>query len=286
MLYLLAAAFLWGTSFIAGKYAEALASPEIIVLFRWFIALPFIAHIAIPSIRKLTKPLLYKVIGVSFLINSIFLLQFIGLEYTTASNAATMIGFEPLLVILAGHYFFNQPTNKKQILLSLIALVGIALVMGVPDLSNNNFIGCFIVFSSTVVIAITLQQSKVLIDKVPKGSFTALTLFFAALWCIPCTLLLVDDWQITPSISGIASVLYLGIGCTLLASWLWNIGLSKTAANLGGIFLALEPIFGVFFAIILLNERPDLYASIGIILVIFSVLYSLKESQNMDKSKE
>ncbi|WP_158074715.1 EamA family transporter, partial [Basilea psittacipulmonis] len=38
MLYLLIAAFFWGTSFIAGKFAYTMADPALVVLFRLIIA--------------------------------------------------------------------------------------------------------------------------------------------------------------------------------------------------------------------------------------------------------
>ncbi len=277
MHYLLLASVLWGTSFIAGKYAESFATPEIVVLFRLALAGLFVAHIAIPTLKKLDKKLFKQILLVSFLtFPATFLLQFIGLEYTTATNAITMLGFLPLIVLIAGHLFFNEKANIKQLALGGLAFIGVLLVMGKPDLSNDNFVGCALVLSSCLVVAIWIQLSKVLMHKVPRGSYTPLTLFLGAILTLPCTALLTDSWELTPSVTGISAVLYLGIACNLVASWAWNKGVSMTDTHVSGFFLALEPVFGVLFGILLMGDRPNFYASIGIGLVLFSVMYSVR----------
>lgn len=279
MHYLIIASILWGTSFIAGKYAEDFASPAIVVMIRLLIASLFVSHIAIATLKHLDKATLKRIIWVSFLTYPVtFLLQFIGLKYTTASNAVTMIGFNPLIVLLFGHFFFQQKATFKQLILAVVAFIGVLLVMGKPDLSNDNFVGCLIVLLSGFVVAIWLQMSKNLMTVVPKGSYTPLTVFFGALLSVPTVvllqLLLDSSWQLTPSVSGIFAVLYLGIGCSLMASWAWNKGVAVNDTNVSGLALALEPVFGVVFAIMLLGDRPDLFTTVGISLVIFAILYS------------
>ncbi|MBS9779982.1 MAG: DMT family transporter [Moraxellaceae bacterium] len=281
MFYIFLASILWGTSFIAGKYAEDFTSPELVVLLRLVLASLCIAHVAIPVLKRLSNPLLKRVIFVSFLTFPVtFLLQFIGLKYTTASNAATMIGFMPLTVLLSEHFFFGKKATIKQLLLSVIAFIGVLLVMGKPDLANDNFIGCLIVLLSDFVVAIWLPMSKKLISAVPAGSYTPLTLFFGAITSIPTVIILTPflqtDWTIMPSMAGIISVVYLGIGCSLVASWAWNRGVALVDTHVSGLALALEPVFGVIFAILLLGDRPNIYAMTGIFLVIMTVLLSLK----------
>lgn len=48
--------------------------------------------------------------------------------------------------------------------------------------------------------------------------------------------------------------MYLGIGCSLIAAWCWNKGLESVSASISGIFLVMEPVFGVIMAVILLQE--------------------------------
>lgn len=60
---------------------------------------------------------------------AIFLLQFIGLKYTTASSAVTMIGLEPLFVVFVGHLFFKDKAQWFHWLCGVMAFVGIVVLM-------------------------------------------------------------------------------------------------------------------------------------------------------------
>ena len=61
---------------------------------------------------------------------------------------------------------------------------------------------------------------------------------------------------------------YLGIACSWLAYWLWNKGMSSVPANLTGLLTALEPIFGVLMAVVLLREPISALSWLGIAIVI------------------
>lgn len=286
MIYLFLASVLWGTSFVAGKYAITVASPEIIVLFRMFIAALCVSHIAFKYLKQLPKITLLKIAGLGFLtFPATFLLQFIGLDYTTASNAATMIGFETLLVIISGHLFFNEKADLKQLLLGIVTFIGILLVMGMPNLQDNNFIGCAFVLASTFIVAIWVHLSKKVMREIPTQAYTPLTVLFGFLLTIPSVYLLADDWSINPSISGISAIIYLGIGCSFGAGWAWNMGLARTNPNLSGVFLALEPVYGVLLGILLLGDRPDWSSALGIFLVLSSVLYAVWLSMQEKKER-
>ena len=105
--------------------------------------------------------------------------------------------------------------------------------------------------------------------------YTALSLQLGTLIGLPFMLLLVKDWNINFSYSSIIALLYLGIGCSLFANWTWNKGLSETETNKSGIFLALEPVFGVLFSIILLNDSLSFTSWVGVALVILSATVCL-----------
>jgi drug/metabolite transporter (DMT)-like permease len=92
--------------------------------------------------------------------------------------------------------------------------------------------------------------------------------------------LLTQNWRIEFSITGSLAILYLGVGCSLVAGWIWNKGLEKVRANTGGIFLALEPIFGVIMAVVLLDESIGVVALAGIILVIVAAMVSVVWQSN------
>nr|WP_281773136.1 EamA family transporter [Haemophilus parahaemolyticus] len=186
------------------------------------------------------------------------------MQYTSASSAATMIGIEPLMVILIGQLFFKEKASLTIWLLGIIAFIGVFLL-----------VGCLLVLASTIVVALWLRLSKSVLGNLNPKVYTALSLQLGTLIGLPFMLLLVKNWNINFSYSSIIALLYLGIGCSLFANWAWNKGLSETETNKSGIFLALEPVFGVLFSIILLNDSLSITSWVGVALVILSAAVCL-----------
>ena len=278
MIYLLLASFLWGTSFIAGKFAYETLDPALVVLFRLIIAGGILFPITLRFIKENSKSDVdwKKIALLGFLTYpATFLLQFIGLQYTSASSAATMIGIEPLMVILVGQLFFKEKASLTIWLLGIIAFIGVFLLVGLSDSEEISLIGCLLVLASTIVVALWLRLSKSVLGNLNPKVYTALSLQLGILIGLPFMLLLVKDWNINFSYSSIIALLYLGIGCSLFANWAWNKGLSETETNKSGIFLALEPVFGVLFSIILLNDSLSFTSWVGVALVILSATVCL-----------
>ncbi len=275
MIYLLLASFLWGTSFIAGKIAYEMLDPSLTVVFRLVIAslllLPFtISFFKDKSIKTNTKDITQLILLGLLTYPITFMLQFVGLSLTSASSATTIIGVEPVMVAIIGFIFFKDKASPLIFLLGFVAFIGVFLMVGISPVNNISILGCLLVFLSTIVVAFWLRLSKQMLAKMKPMHYTALTIQLGTLIGSPIIFLFVENWQINYSLKGVFAVLYLGIGCSLLAGWLWNKGLEVTTSNKSGFFLALEPVFGVLLAVSLLGETLNIVSIIGILLVILS----------------
>lgn len=277
-LYLLIASFLWGSSFVAGKYAFQSFNPIDTTILRFVIASLFV----LPSFwihKKLLKDnAIRKSISlIAFLmIPCTFLLQFYGLSLTSASSAAIIIGFEPLMVNLIGLLFFKEGIRKINIVASVIAVVGITIIMGFPE--GITIFGCLLVFLSTIVVAFWIKMSKEVMKKVPSEAFTPFVIFLGTLMLFPFYMFSRIFAPTTPDIgneltlNSVLAILYLGIACSWIASKLWNKGLENIDSNKSSLFLALEPAFCVLLSVFLLGEQLTLPILIGSILVIAPVI--------------
>ncbi|WP_338808975.1 DMT family transporter [Neisseria leonii] len=272
MPYLLTASFLWGTSFIAGKIAYEMADPALVVLCRLLIAAAVTLPVSLRFFRR-HKPVPFSLLKTVMLLGLLtypltFLLQFSGLGMTSAASAATMIGVEPVMVMLVGYLFFREKAPWPVILLGLAAFAGAALVADGGAAEGVSLSGCLLVLASTVLVAFWLRLSQPVLAEMGARAYTALSVQLGTLAGIPLMLLLVENWTWNFSWPGMAALLYLGLGCSLLAAWCWNKGLADTPANISGIFLALEPVFGVLLAVLLLNESLSRTAWTGVVLAV------------------
>ncbi|MFC0322896.1 DMT family transporter [Gallibacterium melopsittaci] len=283
MFLLFIAIAIWGSSLPIGKLAYHSFEPVILVQFRFCIAALIILPTFIRVLRKIPQHL-YKNLAILSFLNYplVFLLQFIGLKYTSASSAVTMLGLQPLIMVFVGHLFFKEKASKFEYFLGLLAFIGISLVVSDDDPNSQiDAWGCFLILSSTITFAFTVRWAQQIMKEIPPRSYTAITIMFGMIFCLPFTLLLNQQWHFTPSIVDTMALLYLGIACSWLAPKLWNNGLPFVSANISGVISALEPIFGILFAILFLHEQITWKIGIGITLVLgvtlIFILYSLKK---------
>ena len=275
MIYLLIASFLWGTSFIAGKIAYNMFDPSLVVALRYIFASIILSPVTISFIRQeketINKKDFFMLILLGILTYPLTsMLQFIGLSFTSASSATTIIGIEPIMITMIGFIFFKEKTSSIVFFLGIIAFLGVALTVGVSALENVSFFGCFLVFLSTIVVSFWVQLSKKVLTKISSNYYIALTIQLGTLFALPIMLFLVKSWEIHYSLKGLIALLYLVVGCSIGAGWFWNKGLERSEASKSGIFLALEPVFGILFAVLILGEKLNFLSIIGIILVILS----------------
>lgn len=198
------------------------------------------------------------------------MLQFIGLSFTSASSATTVIGIEPVMITIVGVIFFKEKASPIVFLLGIVAFFGVALTVDVSALENVSFFGCFLVFLSTIVVSFWVRLSKKILKKMNSNYYTALTIQLGTLFALPIMLFLVKSWEVHYSLKGVIALLYLVVGCSIGAGWFWNKGLERSEASKSGLFLALEPVFGILLAVLILGEKLNFLSIIGIILVILS----------------
>ena len=198
MIYLLIAAFLWGTSFIAGKIAYDMLDPSLVVAIRYILAsiilLPMTFSFMKNKEKSFTKKdfILLVILGIlTYPLTS--MLQFIGLSFTSASSATTIIGIEPVMITIVGFIFFKEKASPIVFLLGIIAFFGVALTVGVSALENVSFFGCFLVFLSTIVVSFWVRLSKKILTKMNSNYYTALTIQLGTLFALPIMLFLVKS---------------------------------------------------------------------------------------------
>ncbi|MGF6148028.1 S-adenosylmethionine/S-adenosylhomocysteine transporter [Kingella potus] len=270
MLYQILALLVWSSAFIAAKYAETMADPAMTVQMRLIVA----ALIVLPACRRHIgripkdkwKPLLW----LSFLnYVGVLMLQFIGLKYTSASSAVTVIGLEPLLMVFIGHFFFRDKAQWFHWLCGAAAFAGVALlILGGGTEGRISLFGCLLVFCGGIVFCSITRPTQRLIAQIGAPAYTSVSLAASALLCLPFTLLLAESYTVDWNLRGTAAVLYLGAGCSWLAYLLWNKGMLSMPANITGVLLSLEPVFGVLLAVLVLGEHITPLSWLGIAVVV------------------
>ena len=156
------------------------------------------------------------------------------------------------------------------------AFLGVAILIlggqGNEGASEISLLGCSLVVAASIVFACCLRWTKKVVATVSAQAYTSISIVLASITMLPFTLLLTENWDLHFNWLGFFGLIYLGVVCSWFAFWLWNKGLNSVDAKISGILTALEPIFGVFLAVLLLNEEVSLVSALGIIIIVASAL--------------
>ena len=273
MLFQILALFMWGSSFIAAKFSYAMLDPALMVQVRLLIA----ALIVLPTARRYLgripraqwKPLL-RLSFANYVL--VLMLQFIGLKHTSAGSAVTIIGLEPILMVFVGHFFFNDKAKWYHWVCGVAAFLGVLVMIagGAEEGGEISVFGCLLVFLAGLVFAMIMRPTQKLIAEIGAPAYTSVSLLSAAVLCLPFSLLLTESFTVQWSMPAALAVVYLGVGCSWFAYWLWNKGMNRVPANISGVLISMEPVLGLLMAVLLLGERVSAVSAWGMVMILVS----------------
>lgn len=248
------AATIWGGSFVLAKILLETLPMAHVVLYRYVLATGFVLPILLAKTARPAREDLPLFALTGFLMVPVtILLQFGGLELTSATSAALMIGTETPLLALAAVAIERERMGLRGWAGVGVSSVGVLLLVGLPS-EGSHALGNFLVFASMLVSVIWVLMSKRLVGRYPAFVTTGWILVFGTLFLIPVSV----AWEGLPSTSlswpDWGSLLGLSLGCTVLAYSCWNWGVNRIGAGPSGVYLNAQPAVGAVLGIALLGD--------------------------------
>ena len=286
---LLAAVFVvgvWGETFVSSKVllGEGLM-PADIFFFRFLLA--YICMSAL-SHKKMwadswKHELLFIALGI--LGGSLyFLSENMALLYSTASNVAILVGSTPLMTALLLSLFYKEERmHGKQIVGSLIAFVGMALVI-----FNGRFVlhlnpqGDLLALGAALTWGFYSLVMKRL-SPLYEASFITRKVFAYGLLSILPYFFFVEQLHAEVSLLQQPKVwmnlLYLGLVASMLCYYLWNWVLSHVGIVRATNILYLQSFFTMLVSHLVLSERITLMAISGSIILILGMVMAVRSKK-------
>ena len=281
------AVFFWGAGFAVAKYALRSISPlELLAGSSLFCAVTQFAWTALrgrlPSLR-VPASVFWPVLVLAVLGQNVWAgLTYLGLSYTTATNAALLYGFSPVLIAILAATFLGEFLTLRKIGGACVGFFGVALIITGGHLSSiqirGTFLGNLIVFAATLSWATYSVVTRWITQRLSSNTYTFYILTVGALapvawvWAKEARFPLAGLDTIT-----LLAVAFMGIGTGTLAINLWNWGLEKIEASSVAVFSYLEPVFAAVVALVLLGERLALAGYFGGALVFAGIFLSTSE---------
>lgn len=291
ILFVILNTVIWSGNYVVGRMIIGEIPPITFNSLRWTVTMIILACFALPRLKR-EWPVVKKflpVIAVCGIISVTLYnpLAYIGAFTTSAANLALISVTTPIFIVLFSFFKGDKPTLNQVIGCCIAFLGSVYLVMNgqLSNLLNMHFATGDILM---LIAAILFAVYSMLLSKVPDGiSQTSILTVMTLIGLVLTIPLVVWEWS-QPGVAPIKfnqffvlSVLYTGVGNSLLAWWLWNLALVNAGPVLTGVIHYTLPIMSGIFGYLLLGESMTLVHYISGAAIIGGVMWCLVPSRRL-----
>ena len=264
-------AIIWGFAFIAIKFTVGSIPPFYTISFRFTIASIALVVIFFNKLKQIKKHELIEGIIIGVFAYSGYLLQNIGLEYTTASNSSFLAVTDVVMVPFLYWFISKNKPDIYQISAGIFVMIGVGLL----TLKENFTMS----YGDLITLFGTLGFSMhmIFIDKYTEKTDPMILVIIQILTCAilgNVTAFCVEgpyDFDNLTKLS-IFGILFLGFISTLITLSLQNICQKYTKPVNAALILSSQTIFATLFAITILGEVLTQKMIFGCILIFIGII--------------
>jgi len=274
---LLAAAFLFGATFVVIKNALVDIGPFSLVAWRFLIGALVLGLFAVPRGRKVW--LHGSIAGVALFSGYAF--QTGGLVSTTASNSALITGLYVVITPFLAALFRRRAPSPWVVGAAAASFAGLVLLTASDGLTLQPgdllTLGCAVAFAFHIIALARFAPEH------PVVPFTTVQLAVTAILAFPAAWLF-EGVSFPPS-SVWGALVMTGVGVSVVAFLLQVWAQTVVGPSMAAVILAAEPAFGVAAAWILINERLTSRGWMGaalIVVAIFIVIIRQRDQSSRD----
>jgi O-acetylserine/cysteine efflux transporter len=272
ILALIAAGSLWGVTVALSKLSLRWLDPSWLTAMRFLAAAPILAIIGRRGLRQAFTPRILAAGAIGY--GAVVLLQNVGIEHTSVSHGAIIVGALPVVVALVAAALGKGNSRLLVWLGYAVALVGIVLVAkgGGGGATDS---GDMLVFASVVLSGAFIAIQPGLLRGRDAAAVTAVQFLAAELVSLPVALLR-GPLPHAPSTPGVVvAFVALALVGTILPFWLFAYGQARVAPELAGAFVNLEPLVGAVVGWVAFDNPVGAWQIVGALTVIAGILLSL-----------
>lgn len=272
------AVLLFGLAGLFGKFL--LLSPLVIVFGRTsFAALTLSAILFYSKTKFLTKSVqdftVLILLGIILAIH--WITFFYAIQISTVAVGLLTFSTFPIFVTFMEPHFFKEKLRRFDMLTAGSVVLGLFLVIPSLDFQNNITQGAFWGIISGFTFAVLSILNRKYVNTYPSMIIVCYQNWMAALILFP--FLFFENLSLQPT--DFFMLAMLGIFCTALAHVLFIKSLVHIKTQLASITASLEPVYGIIFAFVLLDEIPALRTILGGCIILGTiVIASMKRHTN------
>jgi drug/metabolite transporter (DMT)-like permease len=280
------ATFLWGFTGVLGKAINL--GEYYLVLYRML--LTAIILFGILMYKKMFVPIkgkaFWQLVGIGAIISVHWLAFYGSIKYGNASIALVCLSTSGIYTALLEPLIFKRKPALHEILLSLVAIAGMALIY---RFETQYTLGIIFGLASAMLAAVFSVLNKTVVDKHEPRHMAMYEIGTGALVLLlvgPLYTKIFPQFNAMPSSMDLFYLLLLSYFCTVLGQSLALSALKKLSTFTVVLTVNLEPVYGIALAFLIYNENKGLtqYFYYGIAIIAVSVvLHMLKMKHSASK---
>jgi drug/metabolite transporter (DMT)-like permease len=266
----------WSSNMVIGRSIRGDVPPITLAFWRWVVALCLVLPLALPYL-KAQWPLLRSgwrpLLALGLLGTAGYnTFAYIGLQHTTATNAALLNSFVPIATIAISWAFLGKHLRPRESLGVIISLCGALTIVGRGDPAALAALQLNVGDLWMLLAVLDWALYTVVLAWRPAGLhpmlMLAASIVVGLLALGPASL-----WELgsgrTVNLNGtaLATIAYLGLLPSFLGYIFYNRGVAEVGASKASLFIHLMPVFGTLLSAIFLGEIPLWYHYLGIVLI-------------------
>lgn len=284
-LYALLAVSIWSGNFIiASGFVDALP-PITLAALRWITATVAFLPFALTHMRKEKKALIKHrwslIVAAISGVTMFNTLVYISARTTDTANMALFASTTPIFVVILSRIFLGEAISYLRavgLAVAISGMVAIATRGQLDVLMNMTFrVGDIWMLLAGLLWAVYSILVKRKPKEISQYSFLGTVFLLGTIPLIPAALYeqnFHQAWSMTPAIIG--AVLYIGLGASLAAFFLWNSAVMIIGPGTSSLFQYFMPVFSGIGAFFLLGQPITMAHTIGFVLIITGVVLATR----------
>lgn len=209
-----------------------------------------------------------------------WVLLFEAYKYTRVSIATISYYFAPVIVMITAPILFKERISKKEWLCFAMSSIGIILITGLGDVSNqdNNLLGSVCGLGAAILYASVILINKFI--KNVQGIHRTLLQFIAASFVLLPYVVITSGFSIgSLDLKGLLLLLVVGFFHTGVVYCIYFSSLKEISGQKAAILSYIDPLVAVIISIFIFKESLTIAQAIGGLLILgFTLLNEVEKS--------
>ena len=277
------AAAIWGGMYVVTDVVLEVVPPASLLLIRYAVALPVLLGVFwIKRDRGIARHDRGEIAAIAFIGFGVSLLaQFGGTELSTAAAGAVITSATPAFIILFAWPLLREIPSRPKLFGLALATIGVLVVSlagGQPatEQSRDPLLGNLLLILAAVAWALYTVLARRATQRYTSLAVTLAVTAAGIPIVAPAVALELQTRSIgvmTPEVIG--GILYIGIGSTAIAFYLWNKSFELLDAATASLFFFAQPVMGTLLSAVFLHETLGLTFFAGAALIGLGVLLAM-----------